>query len=166
MSGCLNCITNDECLICSQGYYLFSGICIKNIEGLSICSDNDTCLYCLSGYEFNSEKKCVFINNYDFNVSEYKRFKNELIKLFYPGEIIQPDDDNGIKEFNYTKEIITVGYDTSDSVSPIIECNSNCLKCDENTGKCEECNLLYYLENNTCIKHCSDEKLYRLFFIR
>ena len=46
--GCLNCITNDECIICTQGYYLLSGECKKCIDGCSFCSDNETCIYCLS----------------------------------------------------------------------------------------------------------------------
>ena len=50
MEGCLNCITNDECLICSQGYYLLYGTCIKCTEGCSICANDDICIYCLSGY--------------------------------------------------------------------------------------------------------------------
>lgn len=38
-----------------------------------------------------------------------------------------------------------------------MKCDSNCLKCNENIGKCEECKILYYLENDTCVKHYSDE---------
>ena len=133
MSGCLNCITNDECLICTQGYYYLSGICIKCIDGCSICSDNDTCLYFLSGYELNSEKKCDLVRNFDFNVKKYQKIKNRLIELYYPEEII-------------TNEVETV-----------IECDSHCSKCYENTGICKQCNTLYNLENNTCIKHCSNE---------
>ena len=136
INGCLNCITNDECLICNQGYYLLSGICLKCIEGCSLCSNNDTCIYCLSGYELNSEKKCDLVKKFDFNVNKYKKIKNRLIEIYYPKEIISSD---------------------SDIVSPVLECDSNCAKCYENIGKCKECNTLYYLENNTCIKHCSDE---------
>ena len=34
--GCLNCITNDECLVCQQGYYLLKGECKKCSEGCSV----------------------------------------------------------------------------------------------------------------------------------
>ena len=38
LDGCLNCLTNDECLICNQGYYLIGRIKKKCSEGCSICS--------------------------------------------------------------------------------------------------------------------------------
>ena len=50
MEGCLNCITNDECLICSQRYYILYGTCIKCTKGCSVCANDDICIYCLSGY--------------------------------------------------------------------------------------------------------------------
>ena len=138
--GCLNCITDDECLICRQGYYLLYGQCIKCVEGCSICTNSDTCLYCLSGYELNSEKKCVLTNNYDFNLNTYNEYKNRLIEIYYPEEIIS-DTTNGI----------------SDIVSEKSECDKNCLKCYDNTEICKECKDSFILENNTCIMKCSDE---------
>lgn len=135
MEGCLNCITNDECLICIQGYYLLNGICIKCTEGCSICTNNDTCIYCLSGYELNSDKKCDLTKNFDFNINKYKQYRNNLIKSYYPYEVI---DNN---------------YDKND----IKECDINCQKCYDNNGVCKECNQLYILENNTCVKHCTDK---------
>ena len=57
--GCLNCITNDECLICTQGYYLLGGICHKCPYGCSICKNNETCIKCLSGFELSSSKECI-----------------------------------------------------------------------------------------------------------
>jgi len=134
MDGCLNCITNEECLICSQGYYLLYGKCIKCTEGCSICPNNNTCIYCLSGYELNSEKKCIKTENFDFNLDKYKKYKKQLIEINFPDE---------------TTEDINLD-------SEITECDSNCLKCYDDNGECKECNKLYILENNKCIKHCSD----------
>ena len=137
MEGCLNCITNDECLICTQGYFLLYGICIKCPEGCSVCINNETCILCLSGFKFNSEKKCVLSNNFDFNINKYKKYKNKLIETNFP------------EEKKYIKD------DISDK--DIVECDKNCIKCYDNTGVCKECDKLYILENNTCIKHCSDD---------
>ena len=55
--GCLNCITDDECVISNPGYYIIGGNSTKCPTGCSVCGNSDTCLYCLSGYELNSEKK-------------------------------------------------------------------------------------------------------------
>ena len=71
MEGCLNCITNEECVICGQGYYLLGGICKKCIDGCSVCSNNNTCDYCMSGYELNSDNQCIFTNNFDFSINIY-----------------------------------------------------------------------------------------------
>ena len=135
MEGCLNCITNEQCLICSQGYYLLYGECIKCTEGCSICTNRDTCIYCLSGYELNSDKKCDLTYNFDFNFTKYNKYKNNLIDINFPDEIPNSDHNN----------------------NEVLECDINCLKCFDNNGTCKECNKLYILENNTCIKHCSDD---------
>ena len=131
--GCLNCITDDECVICTQGYYLLNGICKRCTEGCSICSDDDTCIYCLSGYELNSIKKCNKTDKFDFNLNLYKMKKNELIKKNYPLENIV-DLDN----------------------LEVPECDKNCLKCYQNTGECKECETLFQLKENKCEKYCSD----------
>ena len=132
--GCLNCITDDDCLICLPGYYLLGGLCKKCIKGCSYCENNDTCVKCLSGFELNSNKKCVLTNNFDFNINKYLIEKNKLIKEYYP--------DENIVDLEKLK---------------IPECDPNCLKCYENNGICRECNSLYKLEeNNKCIKYCSD----------
>ena len=135
MPGCLNCVTNDECLICNQGYYLLYGQCIKCIHGCSICTNNDTCLYCLSGYELDSQKKCVLTYIFDFNLNKYYKLKNQLIESNYPDEKI----------------------DSTNIISEIVECDKNCLKCYDNTGICKECGTMYILQDNKCIEHCSDD---------
>jgi hypothetical protein len=142
--GCLNCINDDYCLICDQGYYIISGICKKCIYGCSICSNNDTCDYCLSGFELNPEsKQCELIldktNGFDFDIKKYKNYKYKLIKQRYPKEQIREEDLEEVKNIN--------------------ECPQNCNKCYDSSGLCKECNQLYKLEtsNNTCNKHCTLE---------
>lgn len=130
--GCLNCITSDNCLICNQGYYLLGGECIKCIDGCSFCINNYTCIKCLSGYELNSQNKCDPSNSLDFNTNIYKVYKNDLLKIHYPEEA---KSDLNIK---------------------IQECDSKCSKCYQNTGKCTECSSHYKLENDICVKYCSD----------
>ena len=125
--GCLNCITDDECIISNPGYYILGGITYKCPDGCSICGNNDTCLYCLSGYELNSEKKCEYKDNFDFNVYQYKKIKNKLIEQNYPDEI------------------------------NINQCHEKCSKCFDNLGICKECEELYYLQDNKCISNCSDK---------
>ena len=131
--GCLNCITNDECVICTQGYFLLGGICKKCINGCSFCTNNETCINCMSGFELNSLQECIQSENFDFNVNKYKIYKNKLIKMIFPKE---PISDFEIIENS--------------------ECDRNCKKCYQNTGKCIECKLHYRLEDNKCIKQCSD----------
>ena len=136
IEGCLNCISRDECVICSQGYYLIEGICKKCIKGCSICSNNETCEYCFSGYELDNNYRCTFTNNYDFNIDVYL-FSKEILKSYdFPFE--EPD-------FSFV------------NLSNVKLCDENCLKCNDNTGICLECDKLYILENNKCIRHCSDE---------
>ena len=121
MEGCLNCITNEQCLICSQGYYLLCGECIKCTEGWSICTNIIACIYCLNGYELNSDKKCDLTYNFDFNITKYNKYKNNLIDIKFPDEIQNLDHNN----------------------NEVLECNINCLKCFDNNGICKECNKLY-----------------------
>lgn len=151
--GCLNCITNEECLICSQGYYLLNGICKKCIEGCSICSNSNTCDYCMSGYQLNSDLKCNLTNDFDFDVSAYNIYKQRLIEIFYEEEIPKPTDSPIITTVDTTIETTK----NNDDESPLlINCDINCIHCNGITGKCIECNKLYILYNNKCIKHCSD----------
>ena len=131
--GCLNCITDDECLICMQGYYLLNGICKRCTEGCSICADSNECINCLSGFELNSNKRCIPSNKFDYNINLYKMKKNKLIKKNYPDE-----------------NVIDLGS------LDIPECDKNCLKCYQNTGVCKECDSLYKLTDNKCEKYCSD----------
>ena len=92
MDGCLNCITSDECVVCSQGYYLLGGVCLKCPDGCSSCSNNYTCDFCMSGYELNSDKECYLTYNFDFNTNVYSTFKTFLIFNFYPEELVQKED--------------------------------------------------------------------------
>ena len=131
--GCLNCITNDECLICTQGYYLLGGICHKCTYGCSICTNNETCISCLSGFELNSSQKCISSKNFDFNINKYKIYKNKLFMIY-----------------NVFNRVIDLGN------IKLAECDSNCIKCYQNTGKCIECQTHYKLKDNKCIKYCSD----------
>jgi hypothetical protein len=150
--GCLNCITNDECIICTQGYYLLNGICKRCPQGCSKCFNSDTCIHCLSGYELNAEKKCYYTGNFDFNLETYQNYKNELIKRLYPEEI---------------KQITNV--DSNDSNIEKIKCDENCLNCSliDNNKQCIECNENYILKNGTCLENGSLNKLnkYLLSFI-
>ena len=132
IEGCLNCIKNDECKVCKQGYYLLGGFCHKCIEGCSICSNNQTCDYCMSGYDLDSNKECFFTNNFDFNISEYNIIKKKLIQRNYPNEL-PPTNDN-----------------------PLIRCDLNCEYCNNRYGECIKCKQSYSLKNNYCIK-CKDE---------
>ncbi len=196
MDGCLNCITSDECVVCSQGYYLLGGECLKCPDGCSSCSNNYTCDFCMSGYELNSDKECYLTYNFDFNTNVYSTFKTFLIFNFYPEELVQKEDPTekptevDSKEitdssslFQSTKLSSTISTDTSKyteiedisdidsptdinkdlkienkSISEIMECDKNCIKCFDNIGKCIECDTLYSLKENKCIKQCTDEK--------
>ena len=130
--GCLNCITKDDCVICNQGYYLLGGECKKCIDGCAVCSNSDSCIDCFSGYELNSANTCVYTNKANFNTNLYKKYKNDLLKSYYPNE---PRDD---------LEAVVIP-----------ECDKNCAKCYQNTGECLECKTHYLLEDNECVKHCS-----------
>ena len=142
--GCLNCIDNDYCLLCDQGYYLISGICRRCPSGCSICNNNDTCQYCLSGFTLNTENKCELIennkNDFDFPIKRYNKYKNQLLKENYPNVPIIEEE-----------------------IEIVIECDSNCVKCYDNDGKCIECAELHILENNKCVKHCSNENCLNCF---
>ena len=87
--GCLNCVDKDECLICQQGYYHIGGICKKCIDGCSICTNGNTCEYCISGYDLTPEKTCNLTYNFDYNTAVYEVYKENLIKKFYPEEIVK-----------------------------------------------------------------------------
>ena len=136
--GCLNCIDNDYCLLCDPGYYLLAGICYKCTYGCSSCNNNETCQQCLSGFKLTDEKKCQLnednLNDFDFSINKYKKYRNQLIKRYYPKEIINEEE-----------------------IDDVIECDSNCKKCYDEKGICKECNELFILQDNKCEKHCSSE---------
>ena len=164
IEGCLNCLTSEECVICVQGYFLLGGICIKCLEGCSICSNNKTCDYCMSGYELNSQKLCDLNYKFDYNTTSYSILKEELIEKNYPEEVPKPPKSSILTTFltpTQTLDIILtttpkVQSETIIAIPAIITCDINCLKCMRN-GECLECEKLFILENNKCIKHCSDE---------
>ena len=134
IEGCLNCITEDECFVCTQGYYLLGGICHKCPYGCSICTNNEACITCLSGFELNSSQECISSKNLDFNINKYEIYKDILLKVLYAFDrIIDLGDINAA------------------------ECDLNCKKCYQNTGKCIECQTKYKLRDNKCIKYCSDD---------
>ena len=148
IEGCLNCISNEECIICNQGYYLLLGICIKCIDGCSICTNNNTCEYCMSGYELSSDKKCNLTYNFDYNINVYNSRKETLIEFFYPEEVVSS---------KIPSTIIKTEVIPTDIQNSLVECDINCEKCYENNGECVECKTLYILKDNKCIMHCSDE---------
>ena len=160
MEGCLNCKTNDECIICNQGYYLLGGLCHKCINGCASCINNYTCNYCMSGYELTPDKQCNFTNRMDFAVSTYSVYKEQMIKIYHPEEVPATPAPTNIKTTVISEQ--TSLTNSSDpygiNVQLIMECPSHCEKCYDSNGKCLECERLYQLKDNKCIRHCSDEK--------
>ena len=145
LDGCLNCISNDECLICKQGYYLISGICKKCGDGCSKCANDTHCIYCMSGYELTSGKSCNLTYNFDYNVEVYNERKYKLISIYHPELLTQEDNGGNLiisKYLNFSK---------------VISCDKNCLKCKDNIGVCIECNKDYKLFENKCNLICSDK---------
>ena len=160
MEGCLNCITNNECIVCIQGYYLLGGICKKCIDGCSICSNNETCEYCISGYSLNSDNKCNLTNSFDYNINTYSNFKQSLIEYFHPEEIpketelttISTEQSETIIQIpsqtiiqstfpiisNSTIKvnIIPISIPETTTITEINNVVPNLLVCDENCEKC------------------------------
>jgi len=149
--GCLNCITNDECVISSPGYYVLGGNTFKCPDGCSVCGNNDTCLYCLSGYK----------DNFDFNVNQYKIIKSKLIEQNYPDEIkVNQCHDKCSKCYDnlgICKECETLYYLQDNKC--IANCtDNNCLDCSLQSGVeiCSNCSTGYYVKDNKCNKNCTD----------
>ena len=158
LEGCLNCIDNEECLICMQGYFMLGGICKKCIEGCSMCENQHSCEYCLSGYVLTEEKKCNFSNNFDYNETSYNKIKEELIIERNNEEI--ENQSSTIPLIALTNIITTIPFTTSPTSiiktnenQNIIKCDNNCIKCNTKTGICSNCKSSYVLSNNKCIKN-------------
>ena len=145
LDGCLNCISNDECLICKQGYYLISGICKKCGEGCSKCANDTFCIYCMSGYELTSDKSCNLTYNFDYNVDVYNERKFKLISIYHPELLLEEE---------YADNIIV---SKPLNISKVLSCDKNCIKCKDNLGVCIECNNKYKLIENRCELICSDK---------
>ena len=157
--GCLNCISDTECLYCKQGYYLLGGLCFKCIYGCSICTNNYTCEYCLSGFELTSNKQCNLTYNFDFVIELYNYNKNKLN--------IQSCSDNNCLycSFEYGAEYCLEckkGYGHFEN--KCLKCSDKCLTCfffynyqyDYNEY-CIKCIDNYILSNNgKCFLPCSD----------
>ena len=154
LDGCLNCLLNDECLICKQGYYLLSGVCKKCGEGCAQCANATVCIYCMSGYELTPDKGCNLTYNFDYNIDVYKDRKNKLISIYHPEELIQPEGSENI--INNSQNIQSEINKTI-VIPKVLSCDKNCRKCKDNTGKCIECNSNYILSENKCNLMCSDK---------
>ena len=157
LEGCLNCVDDQECLICLQGYYNIGGICKKCIEGCSVCVNQLTCEYCLSGYELTEDKKCTFTKNFDYNETDYKEIKDDLITENFPEEIVNQSTivTTPITTIVTTlpTTIIRTTIIAPKPPTPItIECDTNCMRCNTKTGLCYYCKSSYNLVNNRCIK--------------
>ena len=142
LEGCLNCVTPDKCVICSQGYYNIGGICKKCIEGCSLCSNNLTCDYCFSGYKLNDDGQCELNNIFDFNLDLYIHNKIILYK------------DNHKTEYHNVIE---------KNSSNVKVCDINCRSCIDSTGICKECEQPYILKNNECTLNCHDNNCANCF---
>ena len=121
LEGCLNCLTNDECLICQQGYYPLGGKCKKCSEGCSICSSESNCQVCLSGYELTSDKTCNLTYNFDYDTEKYQSKKTELIQIYYPEEIPKIKTSIPIIE---TKSISIISSEEKSIISTTEETNN------------------------------------------
>ena len=145
LEGCLNCLTNDECLICQQGYYLLGGECKKCSEGCSICSSKTNCQVCLSGYELTSNKTCNLTYNFDYNTDDYQTKKYDLIQKYYPEEIPKPEttipivdttisttslDINNTENKTYAKLDIETDYKINESTNHKVNIKTD-IKIDE-----------------------------------
>ena len=138
---CSFCYSDGECIICRQGYYLKNGVCESCINGCAQCASSTQCQYCFSQYELMSDGTCHQKSDpivLDFNVNLYMKKKYRLIKNIYSDE------------YDETKAL---------QYQDAPECDSHCLKCDDESGKCLQCKPLFFLEedSNTCILQCSDE---------
>ena len=131
IEGCMVCKTSSECMKCSPGYFNKNGQCIKCINGCLVCTSTNTCDYCLSGYKLDNNKKCIKINDLDFNITLYNSQKQYLIKNNYPIE-----------------------YNSNSQTD--IEMDQNCNKYYDSTGECFGCYFPYTFQDNKCKEICSD----------
>ena len=160
IEGCLNCLTNEECLICQQGYYSNKGKCKKCSEGCSICTSEQNCQVCMSGYELTSNKTCNLTYNFDYDTDLYQSNKMNLIKIYYPEEIAKPQtsipiiestslstetksnthSDSAIETSNIATEIIKEITDikTSDIAPEIVKENTDIKTSDIATDTVQE----------------------------
>ena len=161
IDGCLNCISNEDCVYCDRGYYLLGGLCYKCIEGCSICSNNETCEYCLSGFELTLDRKCNLTYNFDFDIDLYNKYKEELID--------QKCSDNKCLKCSFKNgseicEKCISGYIGNSSICT--RCSDpNCLDCfyfkREYCTKCIDRYKIYSYGN--CELICSDENCYSCY---
>ncbi len=155
IEGCLNCITNGECIFCNQGYYLLGGLCYKCIRGCSICYNNNSCEYCFSGFELNPDKKCNLTYNFDFDIIEYNKYKEAFLNKTCPDNkclSCYVCDTEEYCKYN----LIKYGIDEEQCM----KCPDKCLNCYYLGSKkyCKECEKGYKNNNEgNCSLICSDK---------
>ena len=155
IKGCKNCISNEECLYCNQGYYLLGGLCHKCIEGCSICYNNTSCEYCLSGFELTSDKQCNLTYNFDFDIELYKAYKEIFLN--------KTCSDSNCLNCTFRDETedcqkCAIGYGAY--LAECRECSSNCLECFYlyDLQYCRKCENGYRINNEGgCSLICSNE---------
>ena len=155
IEGCLNCVTNDECVFCNNGYYLLGGLCYKCIEGCSICYNNYSCEYCLSGFELTSDKKCNLTYNFDFDIEEYNNYKEKFLNKIYTNNIYLPCYVCNTKDYCKYRKI-----KSNFNEEYCMQCPNNCLDCYYYGHRkfCTECENGFQINNEIrCSLICTDE---------
>ena len=154
IDGCLNCVTNDECEYCNQGYYLLGGLCYKCITGCSICFNNYSCEYCFSGFELTSNKQCNLTYNFDFDIDVYNKYKEELLNKTCSIDKCLSCTFRDMKE---SCQKCSKGYGFN--YYQCVKCQRNCENCQIHNHRlyCIECEGGYKIDDEgECSLICSD----------
>ena len=129
---------------------------LKCIKGCSICSNSYSCEYCLSGFELTSDKQCNLTYNFDFDIGEYNKYKEEFLnKTCSDDKCLICTFRNGEEK---CKKCIN-GYGAD--MEQCRKCSSKCLDCrflNESNDICSECESGYKInDEGKCSLICSDK---------
>lgn len=165
--GCALCSNNNTCDYCMSGYELNSDkqcILTYNFDFNTNVYNTFKTILIFNFYPEELEPKAEptekqaeedskkIINSSTLLQSTI--FSSTISSVIPQSTIINQDINELIPRFDINKDLKI----ENKSLSELMECDKNCIKCFDNIGKCIECDTLYSLKENKCIKQCTDEK--------
>ena len=147
--GCSECSTPSQCSSCETGYYLSNGICKRCSYGCDQCNGPNSCNVCERGYGMKDGwcYKCS---------TDIECIECQEGTYLSDGSCHEcPSLCTGCSSLNKCTGCVDGYYLNNGSCVPCSQSIEGCSTCSQDGSICYDCERLYRLKDNQCIK-CPD----------